>query len=144
MQEELYATHYARITYEAPQDFLFLELSGVLEGDIYRETFNMLLQYGLEKNAKKLLVNQAPMQKSSMEAKAWLITSWFPQVKKAFHEDMKVAIVLSTNLFNKIGGEFVVSTIRNTSKFDVKTFTNLGEAQTWLKLDDPINPSQKS
>ncbi|MDX2303322.1 MAG: hypothetical protein NW226_11000 [Microscillaceae bacterium] len=135
MMEIVYDKEYAEISYDASQNMLFLQLKGVIEGNQYRDTFHKVLEIGREKDIKYLLVNQATMQKSSMESKAWLIASWLPLVKKTFKEDIRVAIILSKNLFTKIGGEFVVSAVRKLSRFEVKTFSTAEEAQTWLLKD---------
>ena len=130
--ELLFDEPYARITYEAAHDMICLELKGVIGGDDYRKTFNTLMDKGLEKNINKLYVNQATMDRSTMEAKAWLVTNWLPRVKKAFGDDVKVALILSKNLFTKIGGEFIVNTVKAISKFDIKTFSSTDDAREWI------------
>lgn len=130
--EIIYNKPFAEISYDATQDLLYLQLKGVIEVEDYRETFNKVLEIGVEKNMKYLLANQATLQKSTMEAKAWLIATWLPQVKKRFHQDVRVAIILSQNLFTKIGGEFVAGAARKLSRFDIKTFSTEEDARGWL------------
>lgn len=130
--ETLFNKAFAEVTFDAAKALLYLELKGVVEGENYREAFNKGLEFAIAKNIRYLLINQATLQKSTMESKAWLITSWLPQVKKSIHQDIKVAVILSQNLFTKIGGEFVINATRKLSKFDIKTFSSKEEAEKWL------------
>ena len=133
--ETLYNKAFAEVSFDAAKALLYLELKGVIEGEDYREAFNTGLRFAIEKNAKRLLINQATMQKSTMEAKAWLITSWLPQVKKSISYDIKVAVILSKNLFTKIGGEFAINAARKLSKYDIKAFSSKEDAENWLFQD---------
>ena len=133
--ESLYDEAFAEISFDAAKALLYLQLKGVVEVENYREIFNKVLEFGNEKNIKCLLINQATLHKSTMESKAWLIASWLPTVKKTFQTDLKVAVILSKNLFTKIGGEFAANAARKLSKFDIKTFSTQAAAEEWLFED---------
>jgi hypothetical protein len=128
----LYEQSFARITHEPDNQLLYLELIGEIGKEEYKDTFNTLADKGLEIGLRKLLVNQATLDKSSMESKAWLITNWFPRMRKLFGDNVKVALILSPNLFTKIGGEYIIGAVRRLSKFDVRTFTDKEAARAWL------------
>jgi hypothetical protein len=130
--EVLFEKNFARISYETDKDLMFLELIGNIKHENYKETFDTLLEFAAQKSIKKLLVNQATLEKSGMDSKAWLITSWLPRVKKTLGEDIKVALILAKNLFTKIGGEYVVGAVRMISKFEVRTFSSLDDGRAWL------------
>lgn len=130
--ELLFEKEFAKLFYEEADRLMYLELIGVIGSQEYRETFTTLLQKAIEKNINKLLVNQATMEKSSMESKAWLIASWMPKVKKQFGDDIRVALLLSKNLFTKIGGEYIVGVVRTLGRFDIKAFGNMEEARNWV------------
>jgi hypothetical protein len=128
----LFEKPFTKIAYDADNGIMYMELIGVIKHDDYKEMFNTLMEKGLQKNIKKLLVNQATMEKSGMDSKAWLITNWLPRAKKNFGEDVKIALILSKNLFTKIGGEYVVGAVRLISKFEVRTFTAVEDGRIWL------------
>jgi hypothetical protein len=133
--EILYQHDYALITLEPENKLLYLELIGEIGKDEYKDTFNTLSDKGVEIGIKRLMVNQATLTKSSMESKAWLITNWFPRMRKIFNDDVKIALILSPNLFTKIGGEYIIGAVRKLSKFDIKTFEDKDSAYKWLMND---------
>jgi|GEM_PF-2166725 len=134
--ELLYEKDFGRISYEIEQDLIYLELIGDINKEDYKELFNMTAELGVERNIKRLLVNQVTMQKSTMESKAWLVTNWVPRVRKLFHDDMRAAIILSNSLFTKIGGEYIAAAVRKLSKFNLRTFTNSDDARSWVLEND--------
>ena len=134
--EILFETDFGRISYEAEHELIYLELIGDINKEDYKVVFNTTADLGVARKAKRLLVNQATMQKSSMESKAWLVTNWVPRVRKLFDDDMRAAIILSNSLFTKIGGEYIAAAVRKLSKFNLRTFTNAEDARTWVLSDD--------
>lgn len=134
--ELLYEQDFGRISYEAENNLIYLELIGDINKEDYKTIFNTTADLGLERGIKRLLVNQATMQKSSMESKAWLVTNWVPRVRKLFNDDMRAAVILSNSLFTKIGGEYIAAAVRKLSKFNLRTFTNADEARTWVMADE--------
>ncbi|TAE10994.1 MAG: hypothetical protein EAZ95_14180 [Bacteroidetes bacterium] len=133
--ELLYEQPFGRITYEPENEMIYLELIGEINKEDYKIIFNATADLGVERKIKRLLVNQATMQKSSMESKAWLVTNWIPRVRKAFNDDMRASIILSNNLFTKIGGEYIASAVRKISGFNLRTFTNPDDARAWVLGD---------
>jgi hypothetical protein len=133
--ELLYEQPFGRISYDAENDLIYLELIGDINKEDYRTIFNTTADLGAERKIKRLFANQSTMQKSSMESKAWLVTNWVPRVRKIFNDDMKAAILLSNNLFTKIGGEYIAAAVRKISGFNLRTFTNPDEARNWLLND---------
>lgn len=135
MSELIYESPFSKMYLEKDLSFMYVELLGVIDNENYKATFNMMSEKALENNVKRLLVNQATMQKSSMEAKAWLVTKWLPSARQIFGDRMRAGIVLSKSLFIKIGGEYIISAVRTISKFDVRSFGDVESARTWLLND---------
>ncbi|TAD90235.1 MAG: hypothetical protein EAY75_04600 [Bacteroidetes bacterium] len=133
--EILYEQPFGRISYEASADLIYLELLGEISKEDYKTVFNATGDLALQHNASRLLVNQATMQKSSMESKAWLVTNWLPRMRKVFQDNMRVSIILSNNLFTKIGGEYIAAAVRKISGFNLRTFIDAEEARTWVMGD---------
>lgn len=131
----LFNSDYAIISYNKAEGIMYMELRGVIEGEDYRRAFNTLRDIVLEMKVKKVLINQATMKKSSMESKAWLVANWLPNSSKILDFKIRVSLILSKNLFTKIGGEFVVGAARKIIKFDIKTFSDYDEAKKWLNQE---------
>ncbi len=134
--ELLYEKDFGRISYEIENELIYLELIGDISKENYKEIFNTTAELGVERGIKRLLVNQATMQKSSMESKAWLVTNWVPRVRKIFNDDMRASIILSNSLFTKIGGEYIAAAVRKLSKFNLRTFVNADDARAWVLAND--------
>jgi hypothetical protein len=130
--EVLYEQPFGRICYDVSCDLIYLELLGEISKEDYKTIFNVTGDLGVKHNISRLLVNQATMQKSSMESKAWLVTNWLPRMRKVFQDNMRVSIILSSNLFTKIGGEYIAAAVRKISGFNLRTFTDADEARTWV------------
>ena len=133
--EILYEQPFGRISFDEATELIYLELLGDINKEDYKTIFNTTGDLGVKYNIRRLLVNQATMQKSSMESKAWLVTNWLPRMRKVFHDKMRVSIILSNNLFTKIGGEYIAAAVRKISGFNLRTFTNEDEARAWVMGD---------
>ena len=136
--ELIFDKEYATIHYEQENNLMYLELIGNIATEQYKETFNTLTDMGADAKIKYLLVNQATMKNSSMEAKAWLITTWLPRTRKIFNDEVKTAILVSKNIFTKLGAEYVVAAVRKFTNFDMRTFVDQETARKWLFEDTKI------
>ncbi len=134
-RELIYESDFSKMYLEKYLDLMYVELLGVIDNENYKATFNMMSEKALENGVRRLLVNQSTMQKSSMEAKAWLVTKWLPSARQTFGDRMRAGIVLSKSIFIKIGGEYIISAVRMVSKFDVRSFGDVETARTWLLND---------
>ncbi len=123
---------YIKIFHEQENDMIYVELLGSIPYEDYKKCFMAMLDKGIEKNIKLLLVNQSTMEKSGIDAKAWLVTTWLPKVHKTFGDNVKVAILLSKNFFTKIGGEYIIKMVKSLTRMNINSFTNIDEAKKWL------------
>ncbi len=130
--ELLMENDYIRIFHISDDEMIYVELLGSIPHEDYKTCFMAMIDKGVEKNIKRLLVNQSTMEKSGIDSKAWLITTWLPKAHKTFGDNMKVAILLSKNLFTKIGGEYVIKMVRALTKMNINSFTNMDEAKKWV------------
>lgn len=130
--ELLLENQYIKIFHLPDDEMIYVELLGSIPHEDYKVCFMAMIDKGVEKGIKRLLVNQATMEKSGIDSKAWLITTWLPKAYKTFGDNIKVAIFLSKNLFTKIGGEYVIKMVRALTKMNINSFTDMDEAKKWL------------
>lgn len=131
--EVLYNTDFAQITYHPDTDILRLNLIGNIMKEDYQTAWNVLLDWYLEKQPKKMLFDQRPMTKASLESRAWFIVKWLPKFKKKVNQKIRVAVVFSKSIAIKIGGQFLVdAATRDVPNLEIKTFQNEEDALSWL------------
>ncbi len=130
--ETLFQTEFTKIEYDANHQILIIHLIGAIKHEDYKFMWNKLLEKTLERNARKLIANQATMERSGMESKAWLVAKWFPKAHKRIGSDCAIAIVASKNLFTKIGGEYIANAVKNMSNFDIRFVPSVEAGVDWL------------
>ncbi|WP_038031651.1 SpoIIAA family protein [Thermonema rossianum] len=124
----------ARIEYLPQDSFLKLTLIGNLDKDDYQSTWNFLLDCIMDKQPKKILVDQRPMTKASIESRAWLLVKWVPKFKNKVVHPTKVAVLFSKSLAVKIGGEFLVNAAsKEVESAQLRVFQDENEALRWLQ-----------
>lgn len=124
----------ARVEYFPQDSFLKLTLIGNLDKEDYQSTWNFLLDCITEKEPKKILVDQRPMTKASIESRAWLLVKWVPKFKNKVTHATKVAVLFSKSLAVKIGGEFLVNAAsKEVETAQLKVFQDETEALNWLQ-----------
>ncbi|NIK74382.1 hypothetical protein FHS56_001895 [Thermonema lapsum] len=131
--EVLYNADFAQVIYYPDTDILRLNLIGNIMKEDYQTAWNVLLDCYLEKQPKKVLIDQRPMSKASLESRAWFVVKWLPKFKKKVNQKIRVAVVLSKSIAMKIGGQFLVdAATKDVPNLEIKTSQNEEDALSWL------------
>lgn len=131
--EVLYNADYAQVIYHPDTDILRLNLIGNIMKEDYQTAWNVLLDFYLERQPKKVLIDQRPMNKASLESRAWFVVKWLPKFKRKVDQKIRVAVLFSKSIAMKIGGQFLVdSATKDVPNLEIKTFQSEDDALLWL------------
>ncbi|MCU0439595.1 MAG: STAS/SEC14 domain-containing protein [Raineya sp.] len=133
--ESLYTNKSANISYLPEINAVYLEFIGKIENDDYKASYNKLLEFILAKNATAIITDQTKSQGGSMEARAWLVVNWLPEVKKELGDKkMLVAGISEAKFgFKKFISQYIEQTVKKMTPFPIEVFENLQDATTWIK-----------
>jgi|JI8StandDraft_2_1071088.scaffolds.fasta_scaffold02664_2 RNA processing factor Prp31 len=133
--ENLYSNKSANISYLSEINTVYLEFIGKIENDDYKASYNKLLEFIIAKNASAIITDQTKSQGGSMEARAWLVVNWLPEVKKELGDKkMLVAGISEAKFgFKKFISQYIEQTVKKMTPFPIEVFENLQDAISWIK-----------
>ena len=131
----LYVRDYVEIEYKEEINSIRLDWDGFVSTKEFIEAMEIALENFIEKSAISFLVNQERRKILPPDASEWFINTWFPKLLKSVGTDIKVAVVVSHNLFGKISVQKNISTLENKNEriMPYKYFDTEEEAYEWLK-----------
>jgi len=124
---------YGKVRLDTKEGIVYVYFLGKLTTDDYKSVWNALFQVALEKNVRKVFIDQSKIEKASMEARAWVVAKWFPRAKKNLPDNIYIGVLSSSSFFAKIGGEYIANAVSNMSKFTIKFFPSEDDGTQWLK-----------
>ena len=131
--DTLYQKNFALINYNQHKDILTLHLIREVKFADYKIVLKELLDKIHDKQPTRLILDQRYAEDLNMEERAWFVTQWFPRLTNIVTQpNFKMVIISSKSLFEKIGSDYVVKTLRNTSKFPINNVDSMEEALKWL------------
>ena len=131
--DTLYQKNFALINYNQHKDILTLHLIREVKFADYKIVLKELLDKLHDKQPSRLILDQRYAEDLNMEERAWFVTQWFPRLTNIVTQaNFKMVIISSKSLFEKIGSDYIVKTLRNTSKFPINNVDSMEEALKWL------------
>ncbi len=98
----------------------------------YKSILNLALDFIEEKRVPNFLIDQRYAVEANIEERAWFISKWFPKLQEISDSNFKLGLTAPKNLFDKIGAEYVVTTLSQNSSFPVQLFGTMDEALKWI------------
>ncbi|GAB4128306.1 MAG: hypothetical protein OHK0045_18340 [Raineya sp.] len=134
-RQELYKNEAAVISYFPDLNALYLSFVGKIENVEYKDTFNKLLAYIVEKNVDIAITDQTQSKGGSMDSRAWLVVKWLPELKKAIGEKPFTIVGISEAKIGvkKFISQYLEQTFKKMTPFPVEVFENFDEAIAWIK-----------
>lgn len=132
LMETILDEFYGKVRLDTEKKIAYLYFIGKVNIDDYKKIWNTLLSIATEKELYKVFVDQSKIEKASIEARAWVVAKWFPKAKKILPDQVYIGVLSSTSFFAKIGGEYIATAVKNTSKFKVRFFLSEEEGTKWL------------
>ncbi|KOY87585.1 hypothetical protein AD998_16880 [bacterium 336/3] len=133
--ENLYSNNSANISYLPEISTIYLEFIGKIENDDYKASYNKLLEFILAKDASAIITDQTKSKGGSMEARAWLVVNWLPEVKKELG-DKKILVAGISEAkfgFKKFISQYIEQTVKKMTPFPIEVFENLQDAINWIQ-----------
>lgn len=109
---------------------------GFVKGEKYREAWDQGLELAKIKDCNKWLYNQREQLVSDPEDTKWLMEDFFPRAYPTFKGQVKIAIVISTDMFERI---VTLNTVKDVHMFreggkaiNMQYFEIVSDAEKWL------------
>lgn len=133
--EELYKNESAVISYIADLNVLHLSINGKIDTEDYKETFQKLLGFIVEKNVDIAITDQTHSKGGSMDSRAWLVVKWLPELKKTIGDKNFTIIGISEAKFGikKFITDYLKQTFTKMTPYPIEIFNTLDEAIAWIK-----------
>jgi hypothetical protein len=121
---------FLHVLFDAECQAAHMQWKDFAQGEDFRNGLNAGLALVQEKALKNWLADLRQMAAINPDDEVWSNTDWFPRAIGAGLQNM--AIVPSTDIFNQISVESIMSQVPGTA-ITVHYFSTPEEARTWLK-----------
>ncbi|MDX1903106.1 MAG: hypothetical protein SFU27_03010 [Thermonemataceae bacterium] len=135
LKEDLFQNDSAALYYLSDLEAIYLELKGSVDTADYKEVYNQLLKFIISKDIKAVIADQTKSKGSSMEARAWLIVKWLPELKKQVgNKKILIAGVSEAKIgMKKFIGQYLEQTFKKVTPFPIESFESVDDAIRWIK-----------
>lgn len=123
----------AYLQIKAEKSVAVMEWKGLAKSDAYRKGFEQYLKLLLEGNYTHWLLDFTNGKVIDVKDQKWTTDEWVPSAVTALKGNIhKVAVILSTDVFNKVASRVIVTTIAKLSGAEVAYFDDKRDAMEWL------------
>ncbi|WP_250631136.1 hypothetical protein [Rhodoflexus caldus] len=133
--EILFSKPYGQILYYPDYRVIYTEIIGKFSHQEYRYLYESLLAFIKKYPVRACISSQAKSGGSSMQDRAWLVTSWFSQLKAAVSSDF-ILIGLreahDTGAFKRWIADYLEKTLSSMAPFTVKSMPDFDSAVTYV------------
>ncbi|MCS6820369.1 MAG: hypothetical protein NZ551_00710 [Microscillaceae bacterium] len=130
--EKLFEKPFGSVVYEPEHNICYLAIVGSPSFEEYKMIWLTGLDHATKRSSRRIIVDLSKMQKSGIDSKAWLVTSYLPKARKALGDNLKIAVLYSKSLFARIGTDYVVSAVKAVSRIEFKFVNSIEEAHAWI------------
>lgn len=131
--ERLYHKDHALINYHSDREIMTLHLIHQVSFTDYKLVFNVLLKKIKDKKVNAVIIDQRYAEDLNIEERAWLVTHWFPRLEQEIEiNNFKMAVISSKNIFEKLGGDYIVNALQSKSKLAIIHVNSMDHALNWL------------
>lgn len=134
--EALFLKPYGQILYYTDYQIVYTEIIGKFTHQEYKHLYENLLAIIKKHHVRACISSQAKSGGSSMQDRAWLVTSWFAQLKSAVSPDF-ILIGLrethDTGAFKRWIADYLEKTLSSMAPFTVKSMPDFNSAVTFVQ-----------
>ncbi|MCS7018228.1 MAG: hypothetical protein RMJ87_03770 [Cytophagales bacterium] len=131
----LFCQPYGQILYYPAYKVLYTEIIGTFTHQEYRRLYTFLLGVLKTYPVRGCIASQAKSNGSSIQDRAWLVTSWFSQLKNIVGNDF-ILIGLreahDTNAFKRWIADYLEKTLSSMAAFTVRSMPDFDSAVTYI------------
>jgi hypothetical protein len=126
---EDYSSHEFNLSYPPRASYIIMKIEGFMEGDVFRNNTEKMLDFLKEQKVNKLLINAYHMKLIRQEDGEWLINKFLP---RAISEGFKAcSFIKPMDYYARLSIENVMYKI--PSAFQASWFDKKEEAEQWLE-----------
>lgn len=131
----LFCQPYGQILYYAEYQIAYTEIIGKFTHAEYRRLYEFLLSVLKKYPVRGCVASQAKSEGSSIQDRAWLVTSWFSQLKNIVSADF-VLIGLreahDTSAFKRWIADYLEKTLSSMASFTVRSMPDFDSAVSYI------------
>lgn len=134
-KEVLFSEHYGQIIYYPDLQITYIEIIGKFTHQEYRRLYEFLLTVLRKYPVLGIIASQAKSQGSSMQDRAWLITTWFAQLKATVGRDFVLIGLRETHdisPFKRWIADYLEKTLSSMAPFTVKSMPDFDSAVSYI------------
>lgn len=110
-----------------------MEWKGLAKGDAYRKGFEQFLKAVKEHQINNWLLDFTNGKVIDVKDQKWTTDEWLPHAVMMLGGNIqKVAVILSTDVFNKVASRVIATTIAKLSDAEIAYFDDRRDALEWL------------
>lgn len=129
---KVFDSDYVTLSFFEDQSLITIRWHRFANSTEYRTALEKALETALATNAIYWLADTTDMRVIRPADQQYTTNEWFPRFVKS--KIQKVAIITSTDFFNRIAVDKILTGANDIIKFDTKYFDNLDAAFNWLGL----------
>lgn len=133
---KIYETNSVTLSYYPETSLCYVKWHGFANSVAYRKLLDKALELVLKNDVKYWLANTTNMKVIRPIDQEYTNEVWFPEFVKS--NVKKMAIITSTDFFNRLSVDKILTKAGGLIKFDTKHFDNIDEAMEWLGIDRGI------
>jgi hypothetical protein len=127
---------YVTVFYFEDKSLVVIKWHGFANSAEYRALLDKLLEVATTTRAKHWLADNTNMRVIRPVDQEYTNTVWFPEFIKT--DIQKLAIVTSTDFFNRLAVDKILTRASGIIKFDTMYFDNMAEALEWLGVSRDV------
>lgn len=133
-EHTIYQHENVTVQHQTDRGSLHLHWQGEVQLTTYKDALSHCLDYAIEHQIRKFLINQTQLKQVPPDAQTWLLTEWFPTVEANVKGTLFFGIVPSQRLYQRIASNKAAHQLRLSSqKSKVHYFRDESSASSWLE-----------
>lgn len=126
--------------YHDEAGIVIMKFKGDIAEDVYKDFWKKSIDFGVEKQIKRVIIDQQEIGNVSFLARGWVVVNAFPRVKKELPKDLAAAIISSGRLVQKSGMQYLLKAFVGLTGYKVNIQPTPETAIEFLKTANIRNP----
>lgn len=124
--------------YHAGAHVIKLLFLGDMSDEIYKEFWTKAIDFGIQKNCNRVIIDQSQIGNVSFNARGWVVVNAFPRIKKSMPKSLAGAVIASSRVVQKTGVQYLMKAFKGLTGYQVEMFPNDEEAIAWLSQANEV------
>ncbi len=131
--KELFSSKNSEILHLEEANILIIRFIDDISDDAYFEIWEKGLELAIEKDSRRIIMDQSPVGHVSFTARSKVIMRYLPRYKKGLGKELQVGVLSSSNMIHSAGIKYMVKTFKSLTSFSIEFFSVEGDAIKWLR-----------